>query len=421
MNGDIMRRTAFSFVACVCVPALCPADNNVRPWEASGFWPQSAALAYANTAQATDPESLFYNPAGMSQQAGPAILYSHRPWATDPDDDSFAIAAPWGPSLGFGAGVESQRAGGSYSSTRVIAATARRFGRASLGLGLRDWDLLWGRSSAQLISADLGLLWQGAWLGSPLHVGASALELPLANNSTYSRAHQISLGASLPLKSATLSLDAKASAGSASVQGGLELPLFNFLLLRGGVSSAGYQGAAVAASGGLGLRYGDNFSFDYAVCPAGNAGILHCFSLGLRFSEGWDGFVDPTERQRLAQERERQRKIEALHLEAAHARASAKAEARQSGAFEIEAKVMGRQVTLRWDALPDAVEGRRYEVYMGLLANAKFHKLSEEASVDRAWSGEMSLRGVTYYFQVRATEADGSPGPLSKVKAVNIP
>jgi hypothetical protein len=33
----------------------------------------------------------------------------------------------------------------------------------------------------------------------------------------------------------------------------------------------------------------------------------------------------------------------------------------------------------------------------------------------------MGLQGVTYYFRVQALRPDGSPGPVSMVKAVVIP
>ena len=400
---------------------FCHADSPLRPWSASGAWPQAAALGYAYTAWSAQPEVLFFNPAGLSQLDGQALRYSHRPWAVDPDADSFAYGGG-GSTWGFGLGLESQRTGPAYSDTRGLAAVGLNLGQVSLGLGLRDDEQRWSpHTSAQAIGADAGLLWRPALRGWPLQWGASALQIPLSNSEgAYVPAPQFSFGAALSLESARLSLDAKTAGGRGGLQGGAEVPLGGFLLARLGLSSLGYQGAAVGISGGLGLRYGSDVSVDYAASPAGDQ-ILHSFSVGLRFNEGWAGFQDAAGQQRLSLERTRQRREAELELEAARARQNAKA-GEEAGAFPLDAKVLGRTVTLKWEAPAGPAAGPlSYEVYLGMLPNARFRKLSAEPSPEQAWSGAMSLKGVTYYFQVRSQQPGGAPGPVSKVKAVEIP
>jgi hypothetical protein len=375
-------------------------------------------MGFAYTAVADHPDSVFYNVAGLSSLTEPGLAYNRQPWTADPEADGLAVALPWhGGAWGAGFNRASHEPGGASDSDAHFGAALGGPG-ASLGAGLRD-DTVPGPKSAdiQLLAADLGALWAPG--AGSLRLGASILDLPLRPN-PQAVPQQFALGAAWSSGGRVFSLDAKHAGTDSSLQAGAEVPVEGLCLLRLGLSSQGYQGAAVGLSGGLGLHYGRDLSLDYAALPAGSLGILHCLSLGLSFGGGLGDFFDPATQAARAQRAQEERLR--VEREAASRQKGKELAVLEEGDFSLESNVVDRKVALSWPALvDDQGEPLRYEVYMGLLPEAKFREVSEGPLAAPAWAGDMGLRGVTYYFRVAALLPDGSPGPLSRVKAVAIP
>jgi hypothetical protein len=408
----VQQKILSVIIASLGLARPCLADGPLRPWESSGLWAPAAGLSYADTAIADQPETVFSNMAGLAQFQAPSLRYSHRPFSLEPNYDGLAFVQPMGPGA-FGVGFEATRNGngGSYDA---VAGAAFKSGGTSFGFGLRSGgsDLNF-KGADQTYASDLGFLWKAPQ--GKFQVGSSVLRLPL-NQGPLNSPHLLALGASYAFSLLRLSVEGKLSAGEHSFHGGIEAPLFDLLDLRLGVSSLGYQGAAAGVSGGLGLHYGKDLSFDYAAYPTPYSGVLHSLSIGYSFSRGWGGWTDDKAREdhekltadkAWRQERER------------YAKAQSSSAQVDEGDFELNANVAGRKVILEWQA--PAGEGLSYVVTQGMLPMAKFRSLNERPQEKSSWTGEMSLRGVTYYFRVLSTRPDGSAGPVSKVKAVQIP
>jgi hypothetical protein len=398
------------------LPQLCLGENQIRPWESAGLWAPSAALAYADTAIADQPEAVFSNIAGLTQIPSPSLRYSHRPFSVEPNYDDLAYSQPFGQGSRLGLGLSGTRQG-KYSAYEAVIGSAFKLGGVSAGVGVRSGDRQMAlRTAEQTFSGDLGILWKaesGSW-----QIGSALLRLPLGPAEAV-EPHLFALGASLAWEGLRFSLEGKLSAGDSTWQSGLECPLFDLVDLRLGLSSLGYQGAALGLSGGLGLHYTKDLSLDYAAYPTVNQGVLHCLSVGYSFRHGGDGFVDRAARD--AREQRAQEQAWRQERERYAAKEAASAKSADPGDFPLEAKVSGRKVTLSWQAPGENSGELRFMVTQGMLPKAKFRQLNEPPQTKSAWEGEVSLQGVTYYFRVLSVKPDGSPGPASAVKAVEIP
>jgi hypothetical protein len=372
-------------------------------------------LGYAYTAIADRPEAVFFNIAGLTQVPSPSLRYSHRPFSVDPNYDDLAYSQPFGQGSRVGLGLLGTRRGSS-SAYEAVVGSAFKLGGLSAGLGLRSGDRQMAmRTTEQAFAADMGLLWKAAH--SSLQVGGALLRLPLGPADALDP-QLLALGASLAWEGIRFSAEGKLSAGDRTLQGGMELPLFDLIDLRLGLSSQGYQGAALGLSGGLGLHYGNELSLDYAVYPTAEQGILHSLSVGYSFRLGLEAFVDHNAREA----RERRARERALSDERERSAAKQDLELKPSvqTEFPLEATVLGRKVSLHWQA-PAGAEELRYTVTQGLLPKAKFRELGAAPQKQFRWEGEVSLQGVTYYFRVLSVRPDGSAGPASAIKAVEIP
>jgi hypothetical protein len=93
-----------------------------------------------------------------------------------------------------------------------------------------------------------------------------------------------------------------------------------------------------------------------------------------------------------------------------------------SGEFELQASTSGQRVNLRW---PDQRAGSPklagYEVLMGMVPEAPLQKVAQGIVKESRWSDEMAVRGMTYYFRVRAMDQGGALLRSSKIKAVQMP
>ncbi|HEY5039641.1 MAG TPA: hypothetical protein VIJ93_11260, partial [bacterium] len=90
--------------------------------------------------------------------------------------------------------------------------------------------------------------------------------------------------------------------------------------------------------------------------------------------------------------------------------------------FPIEAQVINHTVNLSWDpqTLMDS-PAAGYNVYGGLVPGAGFQKMTDKPVTLVHWSGEIGLRGITYYFMVKVVGTDGQETKSSEIKAVEIP
>ena len=410
------KRSPISFHLILCLGLTGPLRPAPAPaWQSYGLWAPAAALGFSGSGGPSRPESLFFNPADLSQLGAAQLRFSHGPWSADPAYDGLAYGQPWGPSAAVGVGVNAVRYGALTSYDSAIGASWA-WGQAAMGLGLHLSDSgRLGLGASPGPATDLGLLWSAP--GLPLRFGAAMLHLPLAPTGG-ADTHRSALGATWSFPAVDLSVDGHDSAGEMSLHAGAEWRVLGLAALRLGLDRSGAQ---TALSVGAGMHYGRDLSLDYAAFADPGHGTLQCLSVGYTFNQGTEALWDEASQKRRAEERDRARKA-ALEAEWARQDRSPRDVGPSSGNFELSSIVTGRRVTLTWDPPGGAAgQGLRYKVTLGMLPKAKFKALPEPPGELRSWSGEMGVQGVTYYFQVLSTKPDGSKGPSSAVKAVQIP
>lgn len=419
LTGDFVQWAKRSiFVSLSLISGALCAESALQQWRSQDPWPLASALAGASVAGPGRPGSLDQNPASLARLDLPSLSYSHRPWTIAPNVDALELALPLA-KFGLGLGLQSDRLGGDATATTALLGAALPLGEAAMGVGLRvaRFDQS-GHDSGLLVGADVGVLGRVPWAEHPLTWGASLSGAPLEQG-TELKAPLFSAGARWALGPSAVSLELKASAGAFSLNAGVERLIADIVTLRAGLSSMGAEGATLGAAAGLGLHFGRDLSLDYSASPQAGPGIAHRFSLGWCFRDGWDGWSAHARLARAEAEAERRRRLKALQGE----RPAAAEPERQEGDFELRGQAQGREVTLSWDEPETEGDPRllSYEVSMSLLPRAKFKPLPKQPQSARQWRGPMSLPGVTYYFRVRALNPDGSPGPLSRIRAVVLP
>lgn len=207
------------------------------------------------------------------------------------------------------------------------------------------------------------------------------------------------------------------------LQLGWEAELYGVMSARLGLSTRSLPGTPLGLSLGLGLKVGQGYRLDYSALPSGDFGFQQALSLAMSFGRPRKGAEAPEvqaaapgiqpaqegpgEEPRLP----RRGKPEPTPVESPTP---------DLGTFELEARVEARTVSLSW-AGPDGGDGLRYDVVMGIVKGATLKKLNELPLAAAAWSGEVGLSGMAYYFRVESIRPDGSPGPMSKVKEVFVP
>lgn len=85
------------------------------------------------------------------------------------------------------------------------------------------------------------------------------------------------------------------------------------------------------------------------------------------------------------------------------------------GRFSLKARRKNGLVHLRWPPQPGA---QSYEVLVGLVPGATLRRAPDGEVAQPAWNGQPGLPGVTYYFRVRARDADGAELSVSRLRAV---
>lgn len=273
-----------------------------------GVGARALGLGGAYTALADDANSLYWNPAGLSQAEKREFTASHAEMFESTRLDFLAYAHPTSQGTFAGGvtylsqgkiegrdGLGRPTAGFDASDAAVSLGYARKLDAADLGASFKYLRSHIGSSEAQGVAVDLGArreldgvgpgkLVLGVSLrnlGPGLKFADQRNDLPL--RLAVGAAYRLSGGHALAVEM----VNSPRGTGTDAAFGG-EYQAVKNVYLRGGYTTqtaiTGGSGFDAAKGLTLGLGFRDEkWALDYAVLPSGELGRSHRFSVGMRF------------------------------------------------------------------------------------------------------------------------------------------
>ena len=390
---------------------------------------RESGMGGSNAAFSNGSMDLFSNPALLVDLQREQLSLSHLSWFGGTNEESAAYARAidgagviggglsfyWIPSFDNTAGVEAAFSSDSYQG---VLGYAGRFGLKDLAFGasLRYVGAAFGGlEKTDDLGIDLGLFYETNW--KPLKLGAVFKNINLLTSAQGSFPLLCGFGASLGDADKLFSVELDRISGQDfQFQGGGEYWIGKVVAFRAGLKVQDALNAFVQPSIGVGVRLGENYRFDYAVSNIGDLGLVHWLTMGIYFGSPGRAADLPVKAESAPVVR--QMEDHSKPVKAVPASNAAPAEAR----FPINAQVINNTVYLSWDAqiLNDS-PASGYNVYGSLFQGAGFKKMTDSPVTPVHWSGEIGLRGITYYFKVRMVGADGQETKSSEIKDVEIP
>ncbi len=378
---------------------------------------------------------LFSNPAALVTLPQDQLSLSHLSWFGGTNEESAAYARVlagagviggglsfyWIPSFDNTGGVEASFSSDSYQG---VLGYESGFGLKNLAFGasLRYVGTAFGGAGSNDLGMDLGLFYETDW--KPLKLGAVVKNIGLLTSAKGGFPFLYGFGASFGDKDKSLSVELDRIEGQdLQVQLGGEYWIGNVVAFRAGVRVQDYTNAFVQPSLGVGVRLGENYHFDYAIANIGDLGVVHWITMGIFFGSPEKSVLSPVKSIPVPVETAvvplvRHDKNHPKPVKTVPALDTVPTEA----GFPIEAQVINDTVNLSWEpqTLMDSPAGG-YNVYGSLVPGAGFKKMTDKPVTLVHWSGEIGLRGITYYFKVKTVGADGQETKSSEVKGVEIP
>jgi hypothetical protein len=310
---------------------------------------------------------------------------------------------------------------------------------------------LGGMDQTHDLLADLGVLYRTGW--EPLRLGITVRDIGLLTVAGSAPALSFRMGATLEVPDLLLALEAvRVQDQSTGLQCGGEYRL-GPISLRAGLGMDDSPGSSPIASFGAGFQLGGDCRLDYAASDLADLGLVQWISVALPLGAPVPVLAkkpampvhktaarpipteEPTPEEDLTASTVPSKPVPALappyrksYDIFQKALASTPNKTRHTPVpapfvsvkgFPLVAGVRDGRVDLSWSA--SSAPGTAYDVYVSIVPGADFRKLNQ-APLDRAgWSGEMGLRGMTYYFQVKALGPSGDEKAVSEVKGVDVP
>jgi hypothetical protein len=390
---------------------------------------------------------LFSNPAALVNLRQEQLSLSHLSWFGGTNEESAAYARTieglgviggglsfyWIPNFDNTGGVEAAFSSDSYQG---VFGYAGRLGLKNLAFGasLKYVGTAFGSfESTDDLGMDLGLFYETDW--KPLKLGVVLKNINLWTSAKGSFPLMYGFGASFGDEDQLFSLELDRISGQdLQVQLGGEYWIGKVVAFRAGVRVQDDINSFVQPSLGTGVRLGESYRFDYAIATMGDLGVVQWITLGIFF--GSPG--NPVQRQVTSTATPTKTNVSApsppLKTESVPPGQQAKGSPKpvksistlnpiptETG-FPIYAQVAGNTVNLSWD--PQTLTGTPiggYNVYGSLVPGAGFQKMTDKPVALVHWSGEIGLRGITYYFKVKLVGADGQETKSSETKGVEIP
>jgi hypothetical protein len=205
--------------------------------------------------------------------------------------------------------------------------------------------------------------------------------------------------------------------------------------LRSGFSSAAAPDQALAPDLGLGLRWSE-FSFDWASTQRGALGLTHAATLRWRFAPPATP-VPPTATL-TPSSTPSSTPVPVLtptpsavptpppspvpprvHRRPTQAPTPTPVPGADGGGFPLFGRPDGTQIALDWqDGLNGAASG--YDVYIGLVPSATMRRLNEGPLRSPSFRADVGVRGMTYYFRVKALGVNGQVLAESRLQPVTM-
>ena len=307
--------TALALLSSLCANAFAggPGTSAVAALKLDGA-ARPMAMGGAFTAVADDACSIFYNPAGLTQQQNAEAMLTHTEFVSDIRSEYIAVAGNANGGWNWGAGAnflfstnlagydENGAPTGDFGASEgfgVLALAVPLTPNLSVGAGAKYVRQSIDSYSASAIAGDGGILWRlgrvrlGAAVqnvGQDIKLGSDAFPLPLA----YSGGASVKVTDPL-----TLSAEyRKYNDGDAGLHAGGEYAFAQFLgigdilFLRGGYQTGRSVNTGPGFSAGLGFSL-NSWKIDYAFAPWGDLGNVHRITLGLRFGMTPDQQLKP--------------------------------------------------------------------------------------------------------------------------------
>jgi hypothetical protein len=334
---------------------------------------------------------------------------------------------------------------GRAGAAAPLAGSGFAFGAALSYAGMD----LGGMETTHDLTLDLGLLYRTGW--APLRLGAVVRNVSLLTIAGTAPALDYRLGATLEVPEALLALEAvRIQDQSTGFQLGGEYHL-GPMAFRAGLNLDDASDPALRASFGVGFHLGEACRLDYAAASLGDLGFVQWISAGFPFGlpeqvaaapAAPRVTVKPAKQEVLAPETPvgvvPSKPVPALAapyrksydiFQKALAAAPSKVQSAHTPAsfstvrgFPLVAGVKDGSVDLQWDdqSSPKSPQSL-YNVYVSIVPGADFRKLNQDPLTEPRWSGEMGLRGMTYYFRVEVVDTDGTETKGSEIKDVDLP
>lgn len=455
-------------IALIAAPLF--ADQSSSTGRQFLLLPQNAresAMGGSFSALDGDALGVFSDPAGLASLDRGDLGLSHLSWFGGANMESVAYAQP-APGLGtLGGGLSLywmhpfDNTGGAESPFSALGYEARLGAAARLpgddrfafGASLAYVGMdLGGMDQTHDLLADLGVLYRTGW--EPLRLGVTVRDIGLLTVAGSAPALSFRAGAILEVPDLLVALEAvRVQDQSTGLQCGGEYRL-GPISLRAGLGMDDSPGSSPIASFGAGFELGGDCRLDYAASDLADLGLVQWISVALPLGAPMPSLAkkpaapvhkalaarpvpteEPTPEEDPTASTVPSKPVPALAppyrksydiFQKALAAAPSKsrhtpipAPFASTRGFALTANVQDGQVELSWPKSdgPDTA----YDVYVSIVPGADFRKLNQAPLTQPRWSGEMGLRGMTYYFRVKAAGASGDARTVSEVKGVDVP
>jgi hypothetical protein len=372
------------------------------------------------------PLSLPSNPAALAALSGPQAAFSHQAWLADTHAEDLAYAQPatggaWALQLGwFGTPAFDNTGGLEAAVDSQLLSVAGGWGgavapglRGGAGLAYQRQSL--GSVAVQDLALTIGLDWQ-----SPLPALRAALslrQLGLWHSDAAGPSSEAVGGLSWTqgALAAGLEFEVPWQGDPGRTRLGLEWHLVPGLALRGGFSGPAAPDQPLVPDLGLGLAW-SSLALDWASTQRGPLGTTHAATLRWHFGSA------PAPRAQAALADPPAPALAVVptpspaptpHALPKHSHPAAPL----PEGFPLSGHPDQGQIALDWqDGLGGKAAG--YDVYIGLVPDASMRRLNDALLLSPSYRADVGVRGMTYYFRVKAIGTDGRVLAESRLQAV---